>query len=154
MFSLRERLLAWNGWSLVGFVGSLVVGLLLLIESVDLSATALRSLSFVMSFLGAMAAALLLAIVLSPFVSFVLFSGLVERQVRRNGGPFKVGDRVVIIPGRQAGLRATISSFGQCRSLGITIDGELTERLGYSARQLKLVNEPMSSTESPHQDSP
>ncbi len=57
-----------------------------------------------------------------------------------------VGDRVVIIPGRNSGRNATVTSLGQCQSLRITIDGGNTEICGYSHHQLKRIDEPSDTT--------
>lgn len=120
-------------------VGSVLLALWFLFATVDFSFAALRSPLFVVLLLLAIPLTVLLTVVVAPFVAFFLFSDIVDWQIRRNGGPFVVGDRVAIIPGRNAGRRATVTSIGQFQSLNITIDGEDTELTGYSHHQLKRI---------------
>lgn len=137
MFSLRDRFIASDIWMRGWLLASLVLAVAFLLADVEFSPTALRSPRFVAPMLFALPATLLLSLALSPIVASAVFGGVVDRQIQRNGGPFTVGDRVVIIPGRNSGRIATVTSWGQCRSLRITIDGEEAERGGYSHHQLK-----------------
>lgn len=138
-FSIRERLIASNLWMPCWLVSLLSLSIFWLLETVDFSVAALRSPAFVLLILFAVPATLLLASIVSPFLAFVIFDDLVQRQERQNGGPFSVGDRVVVIPGRNSGREATVTSLGQCNSLRITMDGDLEETGGYSGHQLKRI---------------
>jgi hypothetical protein len=149
MFSIRERLIASQIWMHVWLLGSLVLAFWFLFATVDFSLAALRSPLFVLLLIFAIPSTGLLALIIAPFAAFFLFSDIVDWQTRRNGGPFDVGDRVIIIPGRNTGRNATVTSLGQCRSLRITMDGDDTETSGYSHHQLKRIGEPADARESP-----
>ena len=133
----------------VWLLGALAFAIYCLFATVDFSPAALRSPLFVLLLIFAIPATGLLALVIAPFVAFFLFSDVVNWQTRRNGGPFTVRDRVVIIPGRNSGRNATVTSLGQCQSLRITMDGDDTEMGGYSHHQLKRIVEPADVRESP-----
>lgn len=132
----------------IWLLGSLVVAIWLLFATVDFSLAALRSPLFVLLVVFAIAATGLLALIIAPFAAFFLFSDIVDWQTRSNGGPFAVGDRVVIIPGRNAGRTATVTSLGQCQSLRITMDGDSGEICGYNHHQLKRIGEQSDAPES------
>ncbi len=149
MFSIRERLIASQVWMRVWLLGSLVFAGWFLFATVDFSLAALRSPLFVLLLVFAIPASGLLALIVAPFAAFFLFSDMVDWQTRRNGGPFGIGDRVVIIPGRNTGRKATVTSLGQCQSLMITMDGGDTEIAGYSHHQLKRIGESDDARESP-----
>ena len=137
MFSLRERWIASEIWLHAWLLASLILALRALVEATDFSLAALRSPTFLVLFLLAVPATFALTLVMSTVLGYCVFDGMVERQTRRNGGPFSIGDRVTIIAGRNAGRRATVTSYGQCRSLMLTIDDESDETAGYSHHQLK-----------------
>ena len=149
MFSLRERLIACQIWMRIWLLASLMFAICILFATVNFSLAALRSPKFVLLLLFTIPATSLLALITSPFAAFFLFSYIVDWQTRRNGGPFIAGDRVVIIPGRNSGRNATVTSLGQCQSLRITIDGGDTEICGYSHHQLKRIGEPSDARKSP-----
>jgi hypothetical protein len=86
-------------------------------------------------------ATIILAFLISPLFAFAIFDGMIERQTRRNGGPFSIGDRVVIITGRYAGRTGVITSHGQGQTLRITLDDETAEHGDYSHYQLIGVDE-------------
>jgi hypothetical protein len=140
-FSIRERLIASQIWMPIWLLGSLAFAFMSLLSTVDFSIAALRSPTFILILLIAIPATGSLAFVIAPFAAYFLFHDIVDRQVRRNGGPFSKGDRVVIIPGRHSGRSATITSLGQCQSLKITFDGDNVEVGGYSHYQLKRIGE-------------
>ena len=137
MFTLRERIIANDVWPRLWIVASYASALYLLYASLEPSLDALRSPIFCVLAILAIPATFILTTIVSPFVAFFAFSDVVDRQITLNGGPFSIGDRVVIIPGRNSGRYATVTSFGQCKSLRITIDGDVTETAGYAAYQLK-----------------
>ncbi|MCA9071110.1 MAG: KOW motif-containing protein [Planctomycetaceae bacterium] len=92
------------------FVASLGLAFFLLYTTIDVTASALRSPVFLALGVLALIATTLLTLVISPFVAFLLFSGITERQGRRNGGPFGPGDRVLLIAGRNAGRSGVVTS--------------------------------------------
>jgi hypothetical protein len=139
MFSLRDRFIASEIWMRGWVFASLVLAVGSLLADVDFSPAAVRSPWFVAPMLLAIPVTVLLTLIVSPIFGYAVFGGMVDRQTRRNGGPFTVGDRVVIIPGRNSGRTATVTSWGQCQSLRITIDGEEVELGGYRHYQLKRV---------------
>ncbi len=126
MFSLRERLIACQIWMGIWLFASLVFAICLLCATVDFSLAALSSPKFVLLLLFAIPAASLLAIFTAPFAAFFLFSAIVDWQTRRNGGPFSLGDRVVIIL-VETPAKCYSHITWQCQSLRITIDGGNTE---------------------------
>ena len=149
MFSLHERLIASPIWMRIWLLGSLVLAIWFLFATVDFSLTAMRSPLFVVLLGLAIPATGLLSLIIASFAAFLLFSDIADWQARRNGGPFSVGDRVAIIPGRNSGRIATVTSLGQCHSLRITIDGDDAEIGGYASHQLKRIGEPDDAREPP-----
>ncbi|PHQ31400.1 hypothetical protein CEE69_31270 [Rhodopirellula bahusiensis] len=137
MFTLRERIVASDVWPRLWIVASYAFAFYLLYASLEPSLDALRSPTFCVLAILAIPATFVLTTIVSPFVAFFAFSDVADRQSTLNGGPFSIGDRVVIIPGRNTGRYATVTSFGQCKSLRITIDGDAAETTGYAAYQLK-----------------
>lgn len=129
-------MIASNFWIRAWCLGSIALSVWFLFATVDVSMVAFRSPLFVLLLLLALPATVLLAAILAPLFAFFLFSDIADWQARRNGAPFSIGDRVLIIPGRNSGRQATVTSFGQCQSLRITIDGDDTET-GYADHQLK-----------------
>lgn len=137
MFTLRERIVASDVWPRLWIVASYAFAFYLLYASLEPSLDALRSPTFCVLAILAIPATFVLTTIVSPFVAFFAFSDVADRQSTLNGGPLSIGDRVVIIPGRNTGRYATVTSFGQCKSLRITIDGDAAETTGYAAYQLK-----------------
>jgi hypothetical protein len=82
-------------------------------------------------------------------LGIAVFGGMIDRQTLRNGGPFSIGDRVVIIVGRHSGRAGVITSSGQCQTLRLTLDGEDVEYGSYSQYQLKRSGEPADGPERP-----
>ncbi|MCA9034509.1 MAG: hypothetical protein KDA91_05225 [Planctomycetaceae bacterium] len=144
-FSLRERLIASQIWMRLRLPGSLAFALWCLFATMEFSLAVLSSPKIILLLLVTIPAAGLLAIITAPSAAYFLFSDLVDWQSRKNGAPFTVGDRVVIIPGQHSGRSATITSLGQCQSLRVTIDGDETEICGYSHHQLKRAAEPSTT---------
>lgn len=141
MFTFREKFVASDAWMRLWLLGSLAFALWLLIRALEPSLSALSSPGFLLLTVLAFAATTVLTLVLSPIVAVAVFDGKIERQTRRNGGPFAIGDRVVIIPGRHAGRAGRISSYGQSQALRVTLDGEDAEHGSYSHYQLKRTGE-------------
>ena len=139
MFSLRERIIATNLWPLLWHLGSYCLAGFLLFSSLEASFAALSSPLFIALAAFAVLATFFLTTILSPFLAFFLFSELADYQVLRNGGPFSVDDRIVVVPGRNSGRYGTVTSVGQCNSLRITLDGDENETSGYDHYQLKAV---------------
>ena len=137
MFTLRERIVASAAWPRLWIIASYALAFYLLFTAMEPSLAAMQSPLFCVLAVLAILATLVLTTLVSPFVAFFAFSDITDRQVAQNGGPFSIGDRVVIIPGRNSGRYATVTSLGQCKSLRITIDGDDTETSGYAAYQLK-----------------
>lgn len=140
MFTLREKFIASDAWMRLWYVASLGLAFYLLSRSLEVTQSALESPLFLLLGIFAVIATILLTLFLSPFVAFVVFQGMTERQGRRNGGPFGIGDRVVVIAGRDAGRQGFVTSYGQCRTLRITLDGDDIERGAYSDYHLKRVD--------------
>ncbi len=137
MFTLRERIVASDAWPRLWIIASNAFAFYLLFIAIEPSLSAMRSPLFCVLAVLVIPATLVLTTFVSPFVAFFAFSDIADRQVTKNGGPFSIGDRVVIIPGRNSARYATVTSFGQCKSLRITIDGAETESARYAAHQLK-----------------
>lgn len=137
MFTLRERIVASEIWPRLWIVASYSFSSYLLYMWLAPSLDAVGSPAFCVYSILAVSLAFVLTTILSPFISFFVFSGIADRQSLLNGGPFSIGDRVAIISGRNTGRYATVTSFGQCKSIRITIDGDAAESPGYAAYQLK-----------------
>jgi hypothetical protein len=137
MFTLRERLIASDAWLRTWILGALGLALYSLVASLEFSATAFKSPLYVALTLLAALVTILLTLLLSPLLAIAVFDGMIERQIRRNGGPFSIGDRVVVITGRCAGRTGVINSYGQCQTLRVKLDGETSEHGSYSHYQLK-----------------
>lgn len=130
-------------------LGSLGLSLYVVLTSLEPSVSALQSPLFVLLTVFAVLATIVLTLLISPFLAFGVFDGMIERQTRRNGGPFSIGDRVVVIAGRYSGKPGIISSYGQCQTLRITLYGENAEFGSYSHYQLKRVGEQNDARERP-----
>ena len=137
MFTLRERIVASHAWPRIWILTSYAFAFYLLFTALEPSLAALRSPMFCVLTVLAIPATLVLTTLVSPLVAFFAFSDIADRQISQNGGPFSIGDRVVIIPGRNSKRYAIVTSYGQFKSLRITIDGDDTETPGYAAYQLK-----------------
>ncbi len=149
MFTFRERFVASDAWMRLWLLSSLGVSLCLLLNSLEPSVWALISPIVLLLTLFAVAATIILTLLISPFVAFAIFHGMIERQTRRNGGPFAIGDRVVVIAGRYSGKAGVITSYGQCQTLRITLDGGDAEHGSYSHYQLKRTCEQNDPRERP-----
>ncbi len=147
MFTYRERFVASEIWMRLWFIATFCLALYCLFKSLDISLAALRSPSFLLLTLFAIPATLLLTLIVSPVLAYGVFSGMTEKQARLNGGPFSVGDRAIVISGRNAGASGTITSYGQCQTLRITFDGDESEQGPYSHYHLKRCGEPCCETE-------
>jgi hypothetical protein len=141
MFTLRERFVASDAWLRIWMLGSLGLALYSLFTSLEPSVSAFQSPLFVLLTVFALLATTILTLLISPLLAYGVFDGMVERQTLRNGGPFSVGDRVVVIAGRFSGRTGVITSFGQCQTLRITLDRESSEHGSYAQYQLKRTGE-------------
>jgi hypothetical protein len=149
MFTFRERFVASDAWMRLWLLSCVVFALYLLFKSLEPSVSALRSPVFLLLTVFAVAATIILTLLVSPFVACAIFDGMIERQTRRNGGPFSIGDRVVVIAGPCSGKAGVITSYGQCQTLQITLDGEEAEHGSYSHYQLKRAGGQCDERESP-----
>ncbi len=147
MFTFRERFVASDVWMRLWLVGSFCFAFYLLLSLLEPPLSAIRSPAYWLLTLFAVLATIILTLVISPLLAFVVFEGMTERQTRRNGGPFAIGDRVVVIAGRHAGRKGRITSYGQCQTLRITIDGENEAHGAYSHYHLKRVGEQSDARE-------
>lgn len=149
MFSIRERFVASDLWMRLCVLGSLGLAFYCLFTSVEPTFSALRSPAFLLLTLFAVVATFVLTLVISQILAFFVFEGMTERQTIRHGGPFAIGDRVVVIAGRYSSREGRITSYGQCQTLRITLDGEDEAHGAYSHYHLKRVGEPSDASASP-----
>ena len=141
MFTFRERFVASDAWLWLWILGSLGLALYSVVTSLEPSVAALQSPLFLLLTGFAVLATIILTLLISPLLAFAIFHGMIERQTRRNGGPFSIGDRIVVIAGRYSRRPGVITSYGQGRTLQVTFDGEDEERGSYSSYQLKRAGE-------------
>lgn len=148
MFTFRERFLASDAWMRLWLMGSLGLAFYALFRSLEPSVSALRSPVYLLLTVFAIAATTVLTLLISPFVAGAVFDGMIERQTQRNGGPFSIGDRVVVIAGRYSGRAGLITSYGQGRTLRITLDGNDAELGSYSHYHVKRTGEQLEACQS------
>jgi|GEM_PF-3375264 len=134
--SLAQRFFA-SGWLLWVWLGVFSFGVPLLV----LWTLNLKMLFAAAWYIWVLTLGVLLLFAFAGFlVGAVLFSGLVapllHLRTHFNGGPFSVGDMVLVIGGKYRGRRGFVYSLGQGNSVVIEFDGDDKSRFDFGQQQL------------------
>ena len=135
--SLSKRFFASN-WLLRAWLGAFSLGLplalLLTLNPRVVFAAAwyvwflLLGVSLLFAFVGLLLGAILFSVMIAP---------LLQLQVHLNGGPFSVGDMVVVLGGKYRGRRGCVRAVGQGNTVSVELGVEDEARFEFGEHQLQ-----------------